>query len=164
MPKLEAHQPEWLSQAPMLIEVVREGLPVDADVFWKTVADNESWPKWFPGFKECSWKSAPPHGVGSVRSLRQDAFRVEEKITAWEPGKRWAMTVTNINVGVISAMAEDLVLTETKYGLDVRWLLGAELAWWSKALRPILVKKNTSALETAVDNLVVMCGAQHSTP
>ena len=144
---------EWISQAPLQIKRETETTATKSDV-WQLMADNPSWPSWFPGFKTCEFVSDVPHGVGSVRQLHQDQFKVTEEILAWEPEKTWAMTVTSINVGVLRGMAEVVTLSDATSGnTTISWHIGIEAAPWARPIRRPLVAKATKSLEQALVNL-----------
>lgn len=152
-------EPEWISQAPITIQRQTEIRATPAAV-WNELATNETWVHWFPGFKASSFTTDAPHGVGSVRSVHQDNFKVVERITRWVPNELWAMTVTKINVPVIAAMAEDVVLEAVDGGTAVTWRIGVELAGLGRVLRGPLVKKSSAGLDTALAQLAERIGQQ----
>ncbi len=142
----------WIPGAPVIIE--RDILiPASTETVWEHFADNEGWVHWFPGCKVCHFVGDPPHGAGSKRFVHMDQFRVTEEITAWEPGKRWGLTVIEINAPIMSAMAEEAVLTTEPDGTRVTFKIGVELRGVGKLLRAPLVAKQSKALETALQNL-----------
>lgn len=145
--------PDWIATAPVQIrkEAVISAAP---DKVWSALADNGTWPDWFPGFKACKFTSLPPHGEGSQRLVHQDAFKVEEIITLWETGRAWGMTVSKINAPVLKSMSEQVFLTPQ--GPDtthIDWRIGIDLAWLGRILKGPLVGKTTQSLEQALINL-----------
>jgi len=144
---------EWVDDAPAKIT---RSLVVNASpsTIWDILVANEEWPEWFPGFRSCEFSTAAPHGVGSVRLLRQDQFRVEERIITWDPGREWGMTVIGMNVPVVSGMAENVRLTPVDGATtEVQWDIGVALRWWSRPLRPFLVGKSDKQLQLALTAL-----------
>lgn len=89
----------------------------------------------------------------TLRFVHQDSFKVTEKITVWEPGERWGMTVVEINAPIIAAMAEQATLTERDGKTTVDFRIGVELKGIGKLLRRPLVSKSRKGLATALENL-----------
>jgi hypothetical protein len=61
--------------------------PASRDAVWALLEDASSWADWG------SWSSVEvdgggPQGVGSERTLVRRPYRVRERITEWEPGRR----------------------------------------------------------------------------
>lgn len=150
----------WVDRAPVQIRRTARVAASPAAVF-DVIADNERWPEWFPGFKQCAFETGAPHGAGSIRALRQDQFKVREKILRWQPGEAWSMTVIEMNVPVIRSMAENVVLTQVGVETNVDWHIGVEMAPWAKILRRPLVGNATKGLDTALANLDAQIGLHH---
>jgi len=154
---------EWIAEAPVLIE---KSITIDApiDHVWQQLADSEGWVDWFPGARECRFTSSTPHGVGSTRFVHMDQFKVNERITAWEPGRRWGMTVLDVNVPILAAMAEEALISDDRSGgTIVNFRIGVELTRLGRLLRRPLVSKQANALETGLENLRDRCGHQART-
>lgn len=152
MPTLNPKPPDWIPSASVRIEHVAF-IAASADTVWQHFADDAGWVDWFPGFRECRYLSNPPHGRGSKRFVHQDQFRVTEEITAWEPGKHWAMTVVEINAPIMSAMAEEVHFTSENGGTRIDFSIGVELAGIGRLLRRPLQAKSAKGLQTALENL-----------
>ena len=57
------------------------------DAVWALLEDVTAWPRWG------SWTASgvegdEPHGPGAIRWLEGRGFRVRERVTDWEPGRR----------------------------------------------------------------------------
>jgi len=64
-----------------------ETTPASRDAVWALLEDPASWAEWG------SWSSVEvdgggPQGVGVERTLVRRPYRVRERITEWEPGRR----------------------------------------------------------------------------
>lgn len=144
----------WVQQAPVQIHRTVT-IPAPPAAIWAELANNQGWADWFPGCKTCEFVShhgdAP--GVGSLRYVHLDQFKVSERITAWEPAERWGMTVTEINLPVLTSMAEEVILRPAGAGTTIDFRIGVELASWARLFKRPLVTKQTKALELALDNL-----------
>lgn len=158
MATLEPQEPSWIRTAPIQI---RETIEVDAPAqdVWDEFAADASWADWFPGFRDCRYLSEPPHGVGALRFVHQDQFKVSEKIISWEPGACWGMTVVEINAPIIAAMAEEATFTEHQGRTTVDFRIGVELRGIGRILRRPLVAKSTKALATGLANLATRLDA-----
>lgn len=151
--KLTARQPGWIAQAPHTIEVV-EHLSVPRDAVWDLLADNATWVDWFPGFRECAWIDETTGGQPNARRrVKQPPFEVHEVITAWEPPSLWAMSVEQINVGVVTDMAETVELEEVVGGTRITWRIGIAFASWARPFGPLLKADNRRKLRKAVNQL-----------
>lgn len=152
MAAVETRQPSWIAEAPVTFRVEQEMQASPVDV-WRSLVDYDGWKHWFPGVKTCR---AVDHGsgVGSTRFVHMDAFKVTERITAWEPERHWAMTVEQINVPLLASMAESVTITPTPSGgSHVIWETGVATRPWAVPIRSILVSKTKAALTDALPAL-----------
>jgi hypothetical protein len=78
--------------------------------------------EWFPDFVSSTWKTPPPHGVGSGRVNRFTYMTVEEDFLVWERGRRLVLRLTECSLPMLSAYVED-------YQLERRDDGGTELTW-----------------------------------
>ena len=164
MKSLQPKSTHWIDQAPLQIKRTAELTATRSDI-WSLLADNSSWPSWFPGFKTCEFVSDAPHGVGSVRQLHQDHFRVTEEILTWEPERAWAMTVTAINLGVLAGMAEQVFLSDSQAAAEadmttITWHIGIETSAWARPIQRPLAAKATKSLEQALINLDLLASKE----
>ncbi len=152
MATIKPQRPTWIPGAPIQIKETTT-ITAPPDDIWRVLADNSTWPDWFPGFTRCGFTSAEPHGVGSIRELKQDQFSVTEEITLWKPNETWGMTVTQIKPGLLQGMAEAVHLIENGTDTTIEWHIGIEPKWWAKPISRPLIKTAAENLQTALLNL-----------
>lgn len=100
---------DWIDRAPVRVTRTRR-IAVTADRVWDALADHERWPEWFTTITSVEVLGSG-EGIGGRRRVRIRSLAVEEEFLAWEPGRRFAFTVTHASVGGIRSMVEDLQLT-----------------------------------------------------
>src|SRR3712207_5971737 len=89
------------------------------DAVWPLVADIDAWPRWG------TWSHAEVEGGGeqrldAVRVLVQRPFRVRERITGWEPGRRFAYEM--LDGMKVSGYRSEITLEDASGGGTlVRW-------------------------------------------
>ncbi len=89
-------------------------------VFAAISADPTTW-TWFPGLADARYDSAPPHGVGTKRSVVMNGTRYRETILAWDPPVRWAYRVDESSDATFTALAEDWLIEPDANGAVLRW-------------------------------------------
>ena len=57
------------------------------DAVWPLLADLSQWPRW-GSWSHAEVEGGAEHGPGVVRILEGRGFRVRERVTEWEPGRR----------------------------------------------------------------------------
>jgi uncharacterized protein YndB with AHSA1/START domain len=80
-----------------MIRVEHEALiAASRERIWEILTDHEGMPRWFPAREVIrrSPGSPDPNGVGAVRVVRASGLAIEERVTAFEPGKRLEYVVT----------------------------------------------------------------------
>lgn len=153
MSTLTKQPTSWISSAPVSFSVAQD-LTSSPDQVWAALTDYESWTAWFPGMKACHLVDKDVDGLGSTRFVHMDAFKVNEEIIEWEPGRVWAMTVLDANLPVLSAMAERVTITpDDGGGCRVEWTVGVALKSWTAPLKPILVGNTKKSLTKALAGL-----------
>ena len=66
---------------------------------------------WFHDLNAMRWTSAPPHGVGSTRTVEvKPMLAVKERFLAWDRGARVSFAMEAINVPLVKRMLEDFRL------------------------------------------------------
>ena len=148
----------WIPSAP--VQINQQAI-IDAppSAVWAQLADNQGWVDWFPGCKECRFTGDEPHGLESPRFVHMDQFKVKERIIAWEPEKRWGMTVLEVNAPIIAAMAEEIILTEVDGGTQIDFKIGVELTRFGRLLKGPLVAKQNKSVQKALVQLGERCTA-----
>jgi hypothetical protein len=99
---------EFLDSAPVLLATtVTVNRPPD-EVFAAFAHDPATWGEFFPGFDRSGYYHTPgPHGVGSGYAKRFLGSTVEERVLAWDEGKRFASRVERTSLPVFHAWVED---------------------------------------------------------
>jgi hypothetical protein len=124
VPALESVDLSFFDDAPV---VIRRQAHVDAPrdrVFAAVAIDPAGWGEWFPGFgNDGCWQTPPPHGVGSIRTVRMLAFRYRETMLACEEGERWAFRIDETNAKGFRAFAEDYLFADDGMGTRLTWIV-----------------------------------------
>lgn len=100
---------DWMDQAPVLATRTRR-IAATPDRVWAAIADHEGWVEWFGPITAVE-RIGDGEGVGGGRRVHIKSIAVEEEFLAWEPGARFAFTVTRANRSGIRSMVEDVRLT-----------------------------------------------------
>ncbi len=104
-------------------------------------ADTRSWPQWFPLMHRCEWVSEQVDCVGAERVVSLYGLGTyRERFLAWEPGVRFAFTMTESSSPLASAIAEDFQMSSVRDGEATRlaWTLAADPTTLGRVLRPAL--------------------------
>ncbi len=115
---LPKRQPEWIDEAPVRIEAIRE-VEAPPSVVWKLVADHERWPQWFDGVDRVEVIDNAD-AVGGHRKVVVNRISFEEEFTAFDPEQRFAFTVLKISVPFARSMAECVTLEPLDDGTRTR--------------------------------------------
>ena len=138
MRSLEPVDESFFREAPVIVTNRNLLAAPRATVFDCIAGDPAGWGDWFPGFSHNGrWDTAPPHGVGSRRTV--DAYRSEyrETILAWDTNERWAFRVDATTSPLFTAFAEDYRLTETPGGTELSWTVAYRPARAMRIAGPI---------------------------
>jgi carbon monoxide dehydrogenase subunit G len=115
----------FLERAPVVVACEAEVEASCAAVF-DAFADPTTWSSWFPGVREASYPSGPPHGVGTVRAAHVGGTQWIEELIAWDTEARFAYTVTRATVPIARAQVESFDFERAAAGTRVRWTLACE--------------------------------------
>jgi uncharacterized protein YndB with AHSA1/START domain len=130
---------EWTDRAPQSL-VFEQELEASCGEVFEILADVDSWPEWFPEFRRVEWVTGGEPGVGSRRQIWMGPLRAEEEFLVWEPGERFAFTMTKISLPLAERLVEDYRLTaigEGKCRLD--WTVYFEPPWFLAPAAPLVV-------------------------
>ena len=139
MRSLEPVEESFFREAPVIVTNRNVLAAPRAAVFDCIAGDPARWGDWFPGFSHNGrWDTAPPHGVGSRRTV--DAYRSEyrETVLAWDTNERWAFRVDATTSPLFTAFAEDYRLTETPDGTELSWTVAYRPARAMRVAGPIV--------------------------
>jgi carbon monoxide dehydrogenase subunit G len=62
---------------------------------WKFITDLSNMSKWYPAILEARPTSAGPIGVGSTIEIRRKNMTIPQRITEWEPNRKFTFVVTS---------------------------------------------------------------------
>jgi hypothetical protein len=124
VPSLQPVEVTFFEDAPVVVSRrARVDAPRDR-VFTLLATDPAGWGRWFPGFShDGRWETPPPHGVGSVRTVRAFGVRYRETILAWDEGERFAFRIDQSSVPMAKAFAEDYRLVDDGSGTTLSWTI-----------------------------------------
>jgi hypothetical protein len=138
MKKMEPMTLADLDTAPLRV-VQSEVLPGTPDRVFAELADPERWLGWFPLMRKAAWTSAKTACVGAERAVGLRLLgRFEERFLAWEPGARFAFTMTASTSPLARRMAEDWRLSSTAGGTRIEWIVAAHPSTLGRAGTPAL--------------------------
>lgn len=104
-------------------------------------ADAPSWPRWFPLMHRASWSSPEIEQVGAVREVALHGLGIyRERFIAWEPGSRFAFTMTETSSPLARAIVEDFQMSPVRDGEATRlsWTLAAEPTTVGRVAKPFV--------------------------
>jgi len=125
--RLQTHSDAWVENAPERCVAERE-INATPTAIWDVLADHESWPEWFTAVKDVTVTGAAS-GVGARRRVRIPGVEFHEEFVAWDVGKRFAFTVTEMSVGLFESLNERVTI-DTLDG-------GRSRVTYTQALEPV---------------------------
>lgn len=109
-----------------------------ADALWAQLAEPAAWTQWFPTMYSSAW-TAGSGGVGAEREVALRVFgKYREKMLAWEPGERFAFTMTASTSPLVRRMGEDWRITRDGNGVRLDWTVGGVPTTLGKVGAPAL--------------------------
>jgi hypothetical protein len=109
------------------------------DALYAELADPRRWVDWFPLMYRAEWTSEKTAAVGAEREVALRVFgKYREQILAWEPGERFAFTMTGSTSPLVARMAEDWRLDREGRGVRLEWTVGGYPTTLGRAATPIL--------------------------
>lgn len=110
---------DWIARAPVRVTRSRR-ISADPDRVWAAIADHESWPAWFRAVTRVE-RRGTGEGVGGRRRVHIRSTTIDEEFLAWEPGKRFAFTVTHTNRPGMRSIVEEVRLDRDGDGTTVSY-------------------------------------------
>jgi hypothetical protein len=96
------------------------------DALFAELVDPQRWLAWFPLMYRAAWITPKTSGVGAEREVALRVFgKYRERMLAWDPGERFAFTMTGSTSPLVSRMAEDWRLSREGNGVRLDWTVGA---------------------------------------
>ena len=142
----------FLERAPVAFACEAEVEAPCAAVFAAFV-DPTTWSSWFPGVREASYPSGPPHGVGTVRVAHVGGTRWIEELIAWDTETRFAYTITRATVPIARAQVESFDFEGAAARTRVRWTLACEPRLLMRLGAPIAPRVIRHVFHRAMENL-----------
>ena len=151
MPSHPVTGPEWITNAPILVE---QRIEIDAppSAVWAHIANHEAWPEWFTELDsvECVGDG---EGVGSGRTVKIKVLTLTEEFTAWEPDRHFAFAVIKSPIPFLAKMAEEVVLEPNGDGTTVTYRQGLEGRKYLGGLMKAMWKPAPGQVERALGRL-----------
>jgi hypothetical protein len=95
------------------------------DAVFAQLADPRLWLEWFPLMYRAEWTSQKTGAVGAEREVALRVFgKYRERFLAWEPGERFAFTMTGSTSPLVARMAEDWRIAREHGGVRLEWTVG----------------------------------------
>lgn len=127
---------DW--QAPTVLRNEAE-LDASPEEVFSIFADIDQWPKWFSDIRKGTWSTPAPYGPGSEREVVLKTLSVRERFLAWEPGKRYAFTMTAGTLPLARSIVEDYQLTPLPGGrARLVWEVRFDLRWYLAPVGPVI--------------------------
>ena len=96
------------------------------DALFAQLADPATWPHWFPTMYSAAWITQKTSGIGAEREVALRVFgKYRERMLAWEPGERFAFTMTASTSPLVKRMAEDWRISREGSGVRLEWTVSA---------------------------------------
>jgi uncharacterized protein YndB with AHSA1/START domain len=128
-------------------------VPAPPEKVFDVLADHEGWARWFVDFEKAVVTSPEREGVGMKRRVWVGPMRFEERFLAWERGRRFAFTMLDTKLPIVSAIVEDWRLAPVEGGTRVDYAVGIDLPVWIRPLKRLLLWKFRPLFEQALPNL-----------
>lgn len=141
MPAMRDMEPMTLAEIETAPFRVRRAARFDAtpDALFAQLVDPETWTRWFPLMHRAAWITPNTGGVGAEREVALRVFGAyRERMLAWEPGERFAFTMTGSTSPLVRRMAEDWRISRAGSGVHLEWTVGAYPTTLGKVGAPAL--------------------------
>jgi hypothetical protein len=123
------------------------------------VSGSELESEWFPDFVSAEWKTAEPHGIGSLRIYRLKFMTILEEFLVWEHGHRLVFRLNECSLPILHHFLENYIITpRPDGGSNLRWEVCYEPRPSLKFLHPLIrpffardFRKAARQLQTLLD-------------
>lgn len=119
-------------------------LAITPQQLFEVLEDASSWPQWATAITKVTWTSAPPHGIGTTRTVHMRGGLVgDEEFLAWEPFARMTFRFNRASTNSIAAFAEEYRVAKTPAGCHLTWVMamkprGTAARWGMTLGRPVM--------------------------
>ena len=152
----------WSDQAAQKVTNVVV-LSASPEEVFSILADIEQTPLWFEDIDGGSWYSAQTHCTGAKRTVHLNMLSVRETFLSWEPGRRFAFTITESTLPLTVSIVEDYRLIQTDNDhTRLEWDVVYQLRWFVIPFKPIVVWVFGSMFRRASRSLVDYVSARSS--
>ena len=142
----------FLGHAPV-VHVAEAVIAAPRNAVFGAIAEPRGWKHWFPGVRDASYTTPPPHGVGTIREANVGGTRWVEEMIDWEDPTRWGWTVLRTSVPFAHAQVELFEFMEAAGQTRVRWTLALEPRLLARLGTPLAGRVNSRLLRHAMENL-----------
>ena len=142
----------FLRHAPV-VHVAEAVIEVPRNAVFGAIVEPRGWKHWFPGVREASYTTPPPHGVGTIREANVGGTRWVEELIDWEDPTRWAWTVLRTSVPFARAQVESFEFMEAAGRTRVRWTLALDPRLLARLGAPLAGRMISRLLRQAMENL-----------
>jgi hypothetical protein len=96
------------------------------DALFAQMIEPKRWVEWFPLMYRADWLTLKTNSVGAEREVALRVFGTyRERMLAWDPGERFAFTMTGSTSPLVARMAEDWRMAREGNGVRLDWTVGA---------------------------------------
>jgi uncharacterized protein YndB with AHSA1/START domain len=128
----------FIERAPDRLEA-QAVCPAPPQRVFDVLADPSTWPRWFHDMRDAKWTSSSQACLGAVRVVSLGMGSFEERMIAWEPGKRFSFSIDGASVPLAKRVVEDWQLSSTDEGhTKLDWAMLVDPSLLSRALRPAI--------------------------
>ncbi|MFG1929991.1 SRPBCC family protein [Mycobacterium sp. NPDC048908] len=166
MRELSAVDLDFIDSAPIRVHLTKTvRAPVGA-TFTAITSDPSGWGHWLPGFSTASeWVSAPPHGVGSRRTMRAFGSSFEETVLAWNVDDAFAFRVDRCAWPAVRGMAERWSVRAVGHdSTELTWSLAVDSSGPSVVMRAFYSSVNRVLIGIAARRLAPFIGSAGDAP
>ena len=135
--------------------VTERRLPASPERVFEVLSDPATWPHWFTKMTRATWTEGESR-VGALRTVEiQDGVTQiwEEKVVAWEPGRRFAFNTIGGNLPLAKALVEDFQLSPDGDGCRFVWTVHYDPTLLVRILHPLVRMLFRKMFSSATDGL-----------
>ncbi|KRB73959.1 hypothetical protein ASE01_18330 [Nocardioides sp. Root190] len=104
-------------------------LAITPEQLFEVLADADSWPRWAKVITDVEWTTAPPRGIGTMRTVTMRGGLVgAEEFIAWDEHTMLAFRFNEASEKRIRAFAERYDVVATPEGCRLTWTLALEVS------------------------------------